>query len=170
MSNIQNEEVNNMKKKPQYVDVEFIEQSQPINGDISESIRKIYNLSKTIKIITYLSAIFSFTLCAFNIYFLIPILVTVIGWYGAHQYNKTLSIIYVIYLFLVTLLRGYIFMTVFLNYEPSKKGDLYFEMIIVSLSSIVNLLLMIQVTKFINLIEELNYITRERLYRGQIIV
>ncbi len=155
-------------REPQLVDIEFITESQPINGEISRNIKEAYELSKTIKMITYTSAILSLILCTFNIYFLIPLLVTLVGWFGADQYSKSLSILYVMYLFLVTAVRDYIFMSVFLNYEPSKRGDLYFEMFIVCLSSLINLWLITRVLKFINVIDKLNYTTLERLYRGQL--
>ena len=72
------------------------------------------------------------------------------------------------YLFLVTVIRDYLFMSVFLDYEPSKRGDLYVEMFIICLSSLVNLWLIMRVLKFINIIDKLDYTTLERLYRGQI--
>ncbi len=72
------------------------------------------------------------------------------------------------YLFLVTAVRDYVFMTVFLNYEPSQRGDLYFEMFVVCLSSLINLWLITRVLKFINVIDQLDYTTLDRLYRGQI--
>ena len=155
-------------RNPEFVDVEFITQSHPINGEISRNIKQAYELSKTIKMITYSSAILSLILCTFNIYFLIPLLVTLVGWFGADQYSKSLSILYIMYLFLVTAARDYVFMSMFLHYEPSKRGDLYFEMFIVCLSSLINLWLITRVLKFINVIDKLNYTTLERLYRGQL--
>ena len=163
------EEVNiDELRNPEFVDVEFITQSHPINGEISRNIKEAYDLSKTIKMITYSSAILSLILCTFNIYFLIPLLVTLVGWFAADQYSKSLSILYIMYLFLVTAARDYVFMSVFLDYEPSKRGDLYFEMFIVCLSSLINLWLITRVLKFINVIDKLNYTTLERLYRGQL--
>tara|TARA_Y100000591_G_scaffold161562_1_gene139200 strand:- start:5363 stop:5905 length:543 start_codon:yes stop_codon:yes gene_type:complete len=155
-------------RDPELVDVEFIAEAQPISGEISRKIKEAYNLSKTIKMITYSSAVLSLILCTFNIYFLIPLLVTTVGWCGADQYSKSLSIIYIMYLFLVTAVRDYVFMTVFLNYEPSQRGDLYFEMFVVCLSSLINLWLITRVLKFINVIDQLDYTTLDRLYRGQI--
>ena len=155
-------------REPQLVDIEFITESQPINGEISRNIKQAYELSKTIKMITYSSAVLSLILCTFNIYFLIPLLITLVGWFGADQYSKALSILYIMYLFLVTAVRDYIFMSVFLDYEPSKRGDLYFEMFVVCLSSLINLWLITRVLKFINVIDKLDYTTLERLYRGQL--
>ncbi len=155
-------------REHQLVDIEFITESQPINGEISRNIKEAYDLSKTIKMITYTSAILSLILCTFNIYFLIPLFVTLVGWFGADQYSKSLSILYVMYLFLVTAVRDYLFMSVFLYYEPSKRGDLYFEMFVVCLSSLINLWLITRVLKFINVIDKLDYTTLERLYRGQL--
>ena len=155
-------------RDPELVDIEFIEQSHPINGEISKNIREAYYLSRTIKMITYSSAILSLVLSTFNIYFLIPLLVTLVGWVSAHQYSKALSIVYVLYLFLVTAARDYVFMSVFLEYEPSKRGDLYIEMFVICLSSLVNIWLITRIIKFINILGDLDYTTRERLYRGQI--
>ena len=138
-------------RDPEFIDVEFIEQSQPISGEISRNIREAYYLSRTIKVITYSSAILSLVLCTFNIYFLIPLLVTLVGWFGADQYSKALSIIYAVYLFLVTAARDYVFMSVFLDYEPSKRGDLYIEMFVICLSSLVNIWLITRIIKFINI-------------------
>ena len=155
-------------RDPEFVDIEFINESLPINGEISRNIREAYKLSKTIKMITYSSAVLSLVLCLFNIYFLIPLLVTVVGWFGADQYSRALCITYIMYLFLVTVIRDYLFMLVFLDYKPSKRGDLYVEMFIICLSSLVNMWLIMRVFKFINVIDKLDYTTLERLYRGQI--
>ena len=66
-------------RDPELVDIEFITESQPINGEISRNIREAYKLSKLIKMITYSSVVLSLVLFLFNIYFLIPLLVTMVG-------------------------------------------------------------------------------------------
>ena len=160
-------EVNIHEISPQLVDINF-DEGQHIGENISDNITTAYNLSKTIKLVTYTSSFLSIILCVFNLYFIVPFLITAVGWCGADQYSRALSIVYTIYLILATIFRDVVFFNTFLNYEPSKKGDLYFEMIVICLNTMINLYLIIKVIKFINILEKLDEITKERLYRGQI--
>lgn len=153
---------------PKFVTVDLFDEGQHIGVNISENIIEAFNLSKTIKFVTYTSCFLSLILCIFNLYFFIPFFITMVGWFGADHYSKGLSIVYTMYLILVTCVRDYVFFYEFLNYEPSNKGDLYFEMIVICINTMVNLWLIVKVIQFINILDTLDDITKERLYNGQI--
>ena len=61
---------------PTFVTVDLTDEGQHIGVNVSENIIKAFNLSKTIKLVTYTSCFLSLILCTFNIYFLLPLLVT----------------------------------------------------------------------------------------------
>tara|TARA_Y100000996_G_scaffold349324_1_gene288068 strand:+ start:1135 stop:1671 length:537 start_codon:yes stop_codon:yes gene_type:complete len=74
---------------------------QPIipNDEIPLTNRAIltYNLSKSVKLFTLLDGFFCFIYAVYNPYYFFPLLLTVIGYYGAKNYNKTFTIIYLLY-------------------------------------------------------------------------
>ena len=154
--------------KNNFVTVNLIDETTYIGENVSENITDAYSLSQKIKCITYISCFLSLMLCVFNLYFFIPFFITMIGWFGAQHYSKRLISIYAVYLVLVTSFRDYVFFYEFLNYQPSKKGDLYFEMILICLNSMVNILLIVRIVQFVNVLDTLDHVTKERLYNGQI--
>ena len=152
---------------PKFIDVE-INEGTPIQSELSNNVNKTYNMSRMIKFCTCSSGLLYLIYCIYNPYFLFPFFITITGWYGANNYSKSLSIIYLIYLISTTISRLFIFITLFLNYEPSLKKTLYVEMFIVILGSLINIWLILQVIKFITYLTELDDITIKRLCNGQI--
>ena len=56
-----------------------------------------YNLSKSVKLFTLLDGFFCFIYAVYNPYYFLPLLLTVIGYYGAKNYNKKFTITYLLY-------------------------------------------------------------------------
>lgn len=139
-----------------------------LSGEISPNMKKACYLSKQIKRLTYISICFSLFLSFFSPYFLIPIIVSLVGWFGAHHYTKSACIVYMLYLALVTFTRDYFFMYKFLDYSPSKRGDLYIEMILICISSLINIWTIMRVIVFVNIISDFDSNTLERLYQEDI--
>ena len=73
-----------------------------------------------------------------------------------------------LYLALVTFTRDYFFMYKFLDYSPSKRGDLYIEMILICISSLINIWTIMRVIVFVNIISDFDSNTLERLYQEDI--
>ena len=139
-----------------------------LSGEISTNMKKACYLSKEIKILTYISIFFSLCLSFFSPYFLIPIVISLVGWFGAHHYTKSACIVYILYLILITFVRDYFFMYKFLDYSPSKRGDLYIEMILICISSMINIWVVMRVIVFVNIISDFDYNILERLYENKI--
>ena len=81
------------------VDVELVSESDHIGTEISNNVIYAYNLSRGIKMCIWTSGFLSLLYCTYNLYFLIPLLITICGWFGADTYSFALTSIYLLVLF-----------------------------------------------------------------------
>tara|TARA_B110000008_G_C16912477_1_gene541294 strand:+ start:8 stop:577 length:570 start_codon:yes stop_codon:yes gene_type:complete len=57
----------------------------------------VYNLAKSVKLFSMLDAFFCLIYSAYNFYYFIPFLLCLFGYYGARNYNKSYTRIYLFY-------------------------------------------------------------------------
>ena len=150
------------------IEVEIVNESDHIGREISNNVLSAYNLSRIIKFCTWTSGFLSLIYCTYNFYFLIPLLITICGWFGADKYSFFLSSIYFLYLISTTIAKTYLFFSEYFSIDISFRGDYTFELILVCLSGLINICLTCQVVNFMIVLGELDDITISRLKKGQI--
>jgi hypothetical protein len=83
---------------------------------------EVYNLSKSVRIFTMIDGLFCLIYTAYNIYYLIPFLMVLFGFYGAKTYNKNYTLIYLIYSIL-NLISKIVVWSVFIYYSSSDESN-----------------------------------------------
>ena len=76
-----------------------------IEHNITENMLKAYNLGKSVILFAMIDVFFSILYAIYNVYFFIPILFALCGYYGAKNYDKCLTLVYASNIFIVNLVR-----------------------------------------------------------------
>ena len=119
------------------VEEEEFNESEIVN--ISENMKRCYSLSIAVKWFSWIDFIFS-TLIAFgNMYFFIPVFLSFTGYLGAKGFNKKYIIIYLFYVIFNNIWRISLFINLFYNAQPDKKGDYTINFILITLCSMLGL-------------------------------
>ena len=66
-------------------------------GRVTSKTILAYNLGKSVKIFSILDGIFCFLYALYSAWYFIPLLMNIVGYYGAKHYNKNLVLSYLIY-------------------------------------------------------------------------
>jgi len=66
-------------------------------GRVTNKTILAYNLGKSVKIFSVLDGIFCFLYAVYSAWYFIPLLMNIVGYYGAKNYNKRLVLSYLIY-------------------------------------------------------------------------
>tara|TARA_S200000501_G_scaffold377686_1_gene436967 strand:- start:562 stop:1071 length:510 start_codon:yes stop_codon:yes gene_type:complete len=79
----------------------------PINT-VTPSIKliHIYNMSKTIKLLALIDICFNIFYSFYHFFYIIPLLMSIFGYYGAQKFNKVYIIIYGIYIIIFNLIKS----------------------------------------------------------------
>ena len=66
-------------------------------GRVTNKTILAYNLAKSVKLFSILDGVFCFLYALYNVWYFIPLIMNVVGYYGAKNYNKMLVLSYLIY-------------------------------------------------------------------------
>ena len=118
------------------------------HADPSADMMKCFSLRHTVKWLALIDFIFSLLFGTVNPYFLIPVLIAAIGYYGAKNYNKCIVLFYFAYITVswITKLGGFIY-----YYEKLTSGsaaERAWALCIVTLTTIVDIWISKIVYKF----------------------
>lgn len=141
-----------------------------VNTELSYKISRVHYLSDVLKSLQYISVVLSLIYCGTNFVFLLPLFFEVFGLIGRWHYKKKILIIYLFYIIGITFIRDYFFFFNFFLIDLEKKNDLYIELFIIFISTIVNLCISVKLIKFINVITTLDPITLNRMVNNQITI
>ena len=150
------------------VDVELPRESDHIGTEISNNVISAYNLSRGIKMCIWTSGFLSLLYCTYNFYFLIPLLITICGWFGADTYSIALTSIYLLYTISFTVSQSYLVFSQFSSLDASQRSNYSFLLFLVCLTFFINMWLILILIKFLLVLNKLDSNILTRLKKRQI--
>lgn len=123
----------------------------PINSVLqtpSSKIIRIYNISKTIKILALIDIFFNIFYSFYHFFYIIPLVMSIFGYYGAQKFNKVYIIIYCIYIIIFNLIKSIL---LFIYFNTS-----ILDIILSSLCFIIGLFICKLLISFYNFINNLS--------------
>ena len=84
--------------------------------EIPKNIKICYSLSITVKWLALIDFLFSSMFAFGNIYFLIPVIMSLFGYLGSQHFNKTYTFIYFTYIFSINIIRVILFLNTYFNH------------------------------------------------------
>ena len=105
-----------------------------------KAVKKCYGLSIAVKHMAWIEGLVS-TLYAFgDLYFAIPLFLTYMGYMGAKNFNKNLTVMYFIYLISINGLRLFVFLNFFLPLSSPERKTHALHFMLVMLCSFLEIL------------------------------
>lgn len=132
-----------------------------VNVNVNNKMKECYALSKTVKCLALIDSVFSFIYALYNLWYFIPLFFSYSGYYGAKNFNKNFTLMYVIYLLLNTLSRIFFFIYVCVNQSLVSNFN-YFVFISV-ISVLIELWILNVVNHFYRLLKQFSIFEIENL-------
>ena len=128
--------------------------------DIPRKVKICYSLSSTVKCLAYIDFIFSLIFAFGNMYFLIPVMMSVFGYLGAQHFNKTYTLIYFTYIFFINIIRLLLFINAYFT-DPIDERTSYVSFIFLSICTLLEFWISRVIYRFYYSMKDL---TLEELY------
>ncbi len=103
--------------------------------DIPRKVQICYSLSATVKCLAYIDFIFSLLFAFANMYFLIPVMMSVFGYLGAQHFNKIYTLIYFTYIFFINIIRLLLFINAYFT-DPIDERPSYVSFIFLGICTL----------------------------------
>tara|TARA_B100001142_G_scaffold328439_1_gene388548 strand:- start:2403 stop:2960 length:558 start_codon:yes stop_codon:yes gene_type:complete len=165
-----NEQVSNatpivvVKNVPATVTARVI--TMPMPNDLTEEMFRIYNLSKTTRVLAMIDIFFALIYSLYNFYFFIAFCVAFSGYYGAKKYDSCSLLVYGSYLFLNNLIRiitiGFM-IQYYSNHEDQDTNNVSFSIVFATIICLLNLYIAKFVCVFWNKVKQLSQEDRVNL-------
>ena len=141
------------------------DESQSFGDNLmSDKMLRAYALSHTLRWCAFIDSIMSLLYCFYgSFYFFIPLVLALSGWFGAVRYNAYLTRLYLFYIFAYTLAKDYFFFHEFLNSEVKDRHLFILPMVLVCISTMINIWIMKLIISFNNIITIFDETTLHRL-------
>ena len=118
------------------------------HADPSDDMLKCFSLRHTVKWLALIDFIFSLLFGTINPYFLIPILIAAIGYYGAKHYNKCIVLLYLAYITVSWITKLGLFIYYYKKLTSDSAAERAWGLCLVTLTTVVDIWISKLVYKF----------------------
>ena len=125
---------------------------RPIENSITNEMKIVYSLGKTIKFLCFFDIFISFVYSLYNYFFFIPLIFSLIGLYGVKNYNFHFILFYLIYEIVIFSARS---ITFFYSLTCCINNIYFIQVIFFILSTIIGIWIIEILYKFIKNLKKL---------------
>ena len=124
-----------------------ISSAHPNPSTLTNNSIEVYNLSKSVRIFSMIDAFFCLIYSVYNLYYFVPFLLVLFGYYGAKTYNKNYTLVYLIYCIL-NLFSKIVVWSVLIYYSSS--DDSNYDYGGFTIFSWISILIELYITRIVN--------------------